>query len=181
MSLCVSWFLWYGMNLCVIVAAYSLRCLHIIACAVLYVFMWSWFLWYEMYLCVIVAAYSLRCLPKTVCHNVFGISSEPVGWCLRLRTVFVQCMAGSLRVCIKLSGPDVDIYLLWNGCHGYLLSNIHCAWSMLWLQCLVEALTEELEECLLKLKATLHRHSGASPLLAKLVAPFRFPMVSHLQ
>ena len=131
------------MNLCVIVAAYSLRCLHIIACAVLYVFMWSWFLWYEMYLCVIVAAYSemyfcvivfaysLLCLPNTVCHNVFGISSEPVGWCLRLYTVFVECMAGSLRVCIKLSGPDVDIYLLSNGCHGYLLSNIHCAWSML--------------------------------------------------
>ena len=85
----------------------------------------------QMYFSVIVAAYSLRCLPKTVCHNVFGISSEPVGWCLRLRTVFVQCMAGSLRVCIKLSGPDVDIYLLSNGCHGYLLSNIHCAWSML--------------------------------------------------
>ena len=114
-SLCVSWFLWYRMNLCVIVAAYSLRCLHIIACAVLYVFMWSWFLWYEMYLCVIVAAYSLRCLPKTVCHNVFGISSEPVGWCLRLWTVFVQCMAGIWRffcfyygfvvpACIALSG-----------------------------------------------------------------------------
>ena len=46
------------MNLCVIVDAYSLRCLHIIACAVLYVFMWSWFLWCEMYLCVIVVAYS---------------------------------------------------------------------------------------------------------------------------
>ena len=43
----------------------------------------------QMYFSVIVAAYSLRCLPKTVCHNVFGISSEPVGWCLRLRTVFV--------------------------------------------------------------------------------------------
>ena len=42
----------------VIAAAYSLRCLHIIACAVLYVFMWSWFLWCEMYLCVIVVAYS---------------------------------------------------------------------------------------------------------------------------
>ena len=41
MSLCVSRFLLYGMNLCVIVAAYSLRCLHIIACAVLYVFMCS--------------------------------------------------------------------------------------------------------------------------------------------
>ena len=115
MSLCVSWFLWYGMNLCVIVAAYSLRCLHIIACAVLYVFMWSWYLCYEMYLCVIVAAYSLRCLPKSVCHNVFGISSEPVGWCLRLWTVFVQCMAGIWRffcfyygfvvpACIALSG-----------------------------------------------------------------------------
>ena len=79
------------MNLCVIVAAYSLRCLHIIACAVLYVFVWSWFLWCEMYLCVIVVAYSemyfcvivvaysILCLPNTVCHNVFGISSEPVG------------------------------------------------------------------------------------------------------
>ena len=38
----------------------------------------------QMYFSVIVAAYSLWCLPKTVCHNVFGISSEPVGWCLRL-------------------------------------------------------------------------------------------------
>ena len=69
----------------------------------------------QMYFSVIVAAYSLRCLPKTVCHNVFGISSEPVGWCLRLWTVFVQCMAGILRffsfyygfvvpACIALSG-----------------------------------------------------------------------------
>ena len=107
------------MNLCVIVDAYSLRCLHIIACAVLYVFVfvWSWFLWCEVYLCVIVVAYSemyfcvivvawrylcvivvaysemyyvivvaysLLCLPNTVCHNVFGISFELVGWCLRL-------------------------------------------------------------------------------------------------
>ena len=69
----------------------------------------------QMYFSVIVAAYSLRCLPKTVCHNVFGISSEPVGWCLRLWTVFVQCMAGIWRffcfyygfvvpACIALSG-----------------------------------------------------------------------------